>query len=341
MGIQLSSDFSPRIKRLMDDRTSVRTIEELKNLDDNIIPPGLIVFCEEDGVSYRRTLMVPDGTGNDFNLLWLPLGSGGKIEQEIKSNTSAGAIADNTTIPVNTTVTAFASMLLFEDRDPNFECEFNVSPINDITSNSNVVNPKLNLSLNDIGGVTAFKKITYMDDQGQVIKEQEAVNGELNADALTCQSSVTISPREQVYNFSIKVDYDLTRTTDRDLTQFFGIKFFWPIFRGVSENKPTSEDDIKLLTKHLRDPEAFNYFKDTITCTNHYDIIAVPDSIGQLVRILDQNGFDITDTYEYSVIAVNAALAGVTHNYHVYCSKDKQVLNNYSKKFCVIDPMEE
>ena len=341
MGIQLSSDFSPRIKRLMDDRTSVKTLNELKSLDDNIIPPGLIVFCEEDGVSYRRTLIVPDGTGNDFNLLWLPLGSGGKIEQDIKANVSAGAISTNTVIPVNTTVTSFVSMLLFDDRDPQFNCEFNVPVQNDITSNTNVVDPVLNLSLDDMGGVTAFKKITYMNDEGQVIKEQEAVGGQFSADALVCQSAVTIPPSEAGYNFSIKVDYDLTRTMDTNVTQNFKINFFWPIYRGIAENKPVNEDDIKLLNKFVYNPDGFTYFKDTITCTNHYDVIAIPEVMGSIVRILDQNGFDITDTYESSVVAISAPLANATKNYTIYCSKEKQVLNNYTKKFYTVDPMEE
>jgi hypothetical protein len=325
----------------MDDRTSVKTIAELKALDDNIIPPGLIVFCEEDGVSYRRTLMVPDGTGNDFNLLWLPLGSGGKIEQEIKANVTAGAITEDAVIPVNTTVTTFVSMLLFDDRDPQFDCEFNVPAQNDITSNTNITNPVLNLSLNDLGGVTNFKKITYMNMAGQVIKEQNAEGGQFNADALVYQSTVTIPPSELGYNFSVKVDYDLTRTMDTSVTQNFRINFFWPIFRGIAENKPANEDDVKLLNKFVYNPEGFTYFKDAITCTNHYDVIAIPEVMGSIVRILDQNGFDITETYESSTVAISAPLANVTKNYTVYCSKEKQVLTNYSKKFYTVDPMDE
>jgi hypothetical protein len=86
MGVKLSSGFSPRIKRLIDDRMSVKTLDELKNLDDNIIPPGLIVFCEEDGISYKRTLAASTGDPNEFALLWIAIGSGGKIEQNVKAN---------------------------------------------------------------------------------------------------------------------------------------------------------------------------------------------------------------------------------------------------------------
>lgn len=341
MGIQLSSDFSPRIKRLMDDRTSVKTLDELKALDDNIIPPGLIVFCEEDGVSYRRTLVVPDGTGTDFNLLWLPLGSGGKIEQDIISNLSCGAITENTKIPVNTTVTNFVSMLLFEDRNPVFDCEFNVSVQNDITSSVNIVNPVLNLSINDLGGVTAFKKITYMDMQGQVIKEVAAQEGQLTADALTCATTVSIPPSEAGYRFSIKAEYDLTRSFDCEIIQNFEIKFFWPIFRGIAEEVPENEDDIKLLSKFVYAPDGFTNFTDSTTCTNHYDVIAVPETLGPIVRIIDQNGFDITNTYDSMTINMVAPTAGVNENYNVYYSKDKQCLTNYTKKFYTVDPMEE
>ena len=339
MGIQLSSDFSPRIKRLMDDRTSVKTLDELKALDDNIIPPGLIVFCEEDGVSYRRTLMVPNGTGDDFNLLWLPLGSGGKIEQEISSNTSAGAIDAGTVIPVNTTITNFVSMLLFEDRDPEFSCEFSVPALQDITMDAAIVNPILNINIDDMGGVTGFKRITYMNDLGTVIKQQDAIDGVLPPEAFTCETTMQIYPTSAGYKFSVKLEYDLTRTTDRDITRFFTIKFAWPIFRGISESIPTAEIDLRLLNKHLRDPESFTDFKDDVTCTNHYDIIAIPESIGNIVRILDQNGFDITDSYELSTISIYSQLATATERYNVYYTKEKQFLTNFSKRFYLEDPM--
>ena len=118
MGVKLSSDFSPRIKRLIDDRMSVKTLDELKNLDDNIIPPGLIVFCEEDGVSYRRTLVEHTGDAEaDFDILWIALGAGGKIETPVLSNVDCGGYKPGDSVAANTSISTFVSHLLFDDRE--------------------------------------------------------------------------------------------------------------------------------------------------------------------------------------------------------------------------------
>ena len=340
MGIQLSSDFSPRIKRLMDDRTSVKTLDELKALDDNIIPPGLIVFCEEDGVSYRRTLASPTGDGNDFGLLWMALGSGGKIEQTIQSNVQCGAISSGMEVPVNTPITTFASMLLFDDRDPEISCEFNCPLVNDIILSGNkILNPILTASIDDFGGVTQFSKITYKDNVGNILRQVDIAQGASPAiNDLTCATTLTISPSSGTYKFEIVADYDLTRTQGKSSVYTYIIEHVWPTFFGTANVVPTTAAEIKALGgKELYTKGTDNHTND-ITCNKMYDVIAVPQVLGNIVKIKDQNGFDITETYNVSTITLSTDDGLLTQDYNVYCTKELQILNNYTKVFWFVNP---
>ena len=340
MGVKLSSDFSPRIKRLIDDRMSVKTLDELKNLDDNIIPPGLIVFCEEDGISYKRTLAAATGDPNEFALLWIAIGSGGKIEQNIKANIQCGAMYPGMEIPVNTPMTTFASMLLFDDRDPNFSCEFSCPVVNDIMLSGNkILNPTLIASITDMGGVSQFKKITFKDNSGAILKQVEINDGaELSEDDLTCPTGLTIDPSADPFKFDLIVDYNLTRS--EGLTSMFSFKldFVWPTFYGVSYTVPTTADEIKALgNKELYTEGVDSHTKD-ITCNKQYDVLAVPSSLGNIVKIKDQNGFDITEAYNVSTVKLYSDDGNYSQDYNVYCTKELQLINNYTKVFWFVNP---
>ena len=340
MGVKLSSDFSPRIKRLIDDRMSVKTLDELKNLDDNIIPPGLIVFCEEDGISYKRTLAVSTGDPSEFSLLWIAIGSGGKIEQTVTANKQCGAMLPGMEVPVNTPMTTFASMLLFEDRAPEIYCEFSCPQVNDIMLSGNkILNPELTASITDIGGVSQFKKITFKDAAGNTLKQVEIADGVIpSEDDLVCPTGLTINPSEDPYKFDIIVDYDLTRSEGLTTNFSFNLEFVWPTFYGVSYTVPTTADEIKALgNKELYIEGVTNHEKE-ITCNKQYDVVAVPSSLGDIIKIKDQNGFDITETYNISTVKLYSDDGNYSQDYNVYCTKELQLINNYTKVFWFVNP---
>lgn len=55
MSIQLDNNqFTILVKKYLDDRQYIKTLEELNNIDDNRYPAGLIVYCEEDKNLYKR-----------------------------------------------------------------------------------------------------------------------------------------------------------------------------------------------------------------------------------------------------------------------------------------------
>lgn len=55
MSIQIdSAQFEILVKKYLDDRQYVETLEELNNVDSNIYPPGIITYCKETTSIYKR-----------------------------------------------------------------------------------------------------------------------------------------------------------------------------------------------------------------------------------------------------------------------------------------------
>ena len=53
MKVYVIDNFKIGIKKFLDDRTNVKTLDELTSMSTNIIPYGLMVYCEEDDTIYR------------------------------------------------------------------------------------------------------------------------------------------------------------------------------------------------------------------------------------------------------------------------------------------------
>ena len=48
MKLYIVDNFKVGVKRLIDERTNVKTLEELNNLEKDFLPYGLMIYCEED-----------------------------------------------------------------------------------------------------------------------------------------------------------------------------------------------------------------------------------------------------------------------------------------------------
>jgi microcystin-dependent protein len=53
MKLYIVDNFKIGIKRLIDERTNVKTLEELNNLEKDFLPYGLMIYCEEDNTLYQ------------------------------------------------------------------------------------------------------------------------------------------------------------------------------------------------------------------------------------------------------------------------------------------------
>ena len=57
MSIQIdSAQFEILVKKYLDDRQYVETLDELNNVDSDIYPPGIITYCKETGSVYKRNI---------------------------------------------------------------------------------------------------------------------------------------------------------------------------------------------------------------------------------------------------------------------------------------------
>ena len=53
MKLYIVDNFKVGVKRLIDERTNVKTLEELNNLEKDFLPYGLMIYCEEDDTLYQ------------------------------------------------------------------------------------------------------------------------------------------------------------------------------------------------------------------------------------------------------------------------------------------------
>ena len=53
MKLYIVDNFKVGVKRLIDERTNVKTLEKLNNLEKDFLPYGLMIYCEEDDTLYQ------------------------------------------------------------------------------------------------------------------------------------------------------------------------------------------------------------------------------------------------------------------------------------------------
>lgn len=102
------------------------------------------------------------------------------------------------------------------------------------------------------------------------------------------------------------------------------ISFCYPYYFGVAdENVEINSDLITKMTKRVeqKGTKSYNY-----TSNQQAAYIAYPASYGKLTKIIDANGFDVTDTFtQYEILVVG--LDGTEQSYYVYRDKNATSTN--------------
>ena len=88
-------------------------------------------------------------------------------------------------------------------------------------------------------------------------------------------------------------------------------KFVYPSYVGVSTTDVLTETEITALTKKLeaKGTKTVNY-----TTSQSYMVFAYPKSYGAINSIIDQNGFNVTDSFIQNTLTINSV------EYYVYIS---------------------
>ena len=102
------------------------------------------------------------------------------------------------------------------------------------------------------------------------------------------------------------------------------ISFCYPFYYGsIPSNTTLNGDLIKSLTKKVEQKSNKTY---SYTTNNECMVIAYPVSYGTLSKILDQNSFDVTSSFNLSGVVVNC-LDGTMQSYYVYMNNASTVSN--------------
>ena len=118
------------------------------------------------------------------------------------------------------------------------------------------------------------------------------------------------------------VTYDSDITTDKTfiltasdgentVSKSIGYKFVTPYYVGVSTTDVLTETEITALTKKVetKGSKTVDY-----TTSQSYMVFAYPKSYGAINSIIDQNGFNITDSFIQNTLTINSV------EYYVYIS---------------------
>ena len=141
------------------------------------------------------------------------------------------------------------------------------------------------------------------------------------------------------FNFNVNVEVNsinkqltvtITDASNNSYTTKTGtFNFIYPYYVGVCEvNDEITETLIKGLIKRI---EAKGSKSISYTTNNQKMVFAYPSSYGNIVKILDPNSFDVTNTFNKTAISI-IGLDGTAQNYYVYTNSASTV-TNFAMKF--------
>lgn len=164
---------------------------------------------------------------------------------------------------------------------------------------------------------------------GTVITAPIVFNWSYNKDITT--QTLTDCPladntvRTATYDSNIISDKTFTLVAndgETSVTKSISYTFVSPYFTGVSATDTVTETDIIALTKKVeaKGNKTINY-----TTSQSHMIFAYPSSYNAIKSVIDQNGFNVTDSFTQNTVTVNGV------NYYVYVSN--KCSGSYNIKF--------
>ena len=139
-------------------------------------------------------------------------------------------------------------------------------------------------------------------------------NKDITTQTLTDCTLADETVRTATYNTDITTNKTFTLSANdgkNNVSKSVSYTFVSPYYTGVSTTDTLTETDIKALTKKVetKGNKTINY-----TTTQSYMVFAYPVSYDAISSIIDQNGFNVTDSFVRNTVTVNSV------EYYVYCS---------------------
>ena len=150
-------------------------------------------------------------------------------------------------------------------------------------------------------------------------------NKDITTQTLTDCTLADETTRTATYDSDITANKTFTLTANdgkNNVSKSISYTFVSPYYVGVSSTDTLTETDIKALTKKVetKGSKTINY-----TTSQSYMVFAYPSSYGAISSIIDQNGFNVTDSFVRNTVTVNSV------EYYVFCSN--KCSGSYSMKF--------
>ena len=150
-------------------------------------------------------------------------------------------------------------------------------------------------------------------------------NKDITTQTLTDCTLADETVRTATYNTDISSNKTFTLTANdgkNNVSKSISYTFVSPYFTGVSTTNTLTETDIIALTKKVetKGNKTINY-----TTSQSHMIFAYPKSYGAIKSVIDQNGFNVTDSFTQNTVTVNGV------NYYVYVSN--KCSGSYTMKF--------
>lgn len=240
-----------------------------------------------------------------------------------------GGFKPGDVIKSNTSLTEFVKQLVTKEINPTY-----VSPtislktsISGIVENGLTISPILTPSFvkNDAGEPTKY-----------VLKRNniEIFSG---ANPVTYTDNVTVSHNQNI-SYSCTVTYADGEIKTTNLGNPYptgqitagsktatsnAITPFAPTYYGVSDEIPTTEQDLLNLLKIVKNNKSYTF--NNIIANNQHIVYAYPKSFGTLSNIKDGNGFSYVNSYTRKEITCNSV------EYYVYVLTSKTTVNGFSQ----------
>lgn len=242
-----------------------------------------------------------------------------KLTEAVTANTAAGAIAVNTTIPKDTTFTAFVKKLLIAE----------IAPTTTFTAtNSGLVKKgtstttSLKLVINTLGTGTPVS-IEFMEGS-TVIDTQTYVSGTNTYTYVPSGSITTTTTFKAVLKYTKSDGSSATISKDQKFT------FVDPAYYGAVASAPTtSADVIAVGNETVTDKRGRTV---TYALSNQKSCYCYPTSLGALTSIKDANNFEYIGSYDRTTVNVTT-LDGTVVAYYVYTLRDPVTIASFKQIF--------
>ena len=275
MGILVNTGFKVGSAEPLDEYSVRGTIADRDALvTDGYAYEGMEVYCKDTKAKYRWS-------GTDWEEVGSGGGSGAGIASDVAYDNAALADVDNVKEALDTLI---SEMYYVEPSVTSFTA----------TQTGGVFEI----------GTTITAPVTF----------NWSYNKDITTQTLTDCTLADETIRTATYNTDITTNKTFTLSASdgkNNVSKSISYTFVNPYYTGVSTTDTLTETDVTALTKKVvtKGTQTVNY-----TTSQSHMVFAYPSSYGAIKSVIDQNGFNVTDSFTKSTLTINSA------EYYIYVS---------------------